>query len=424
MAELKPTDVFVPTDYPTHTYVSREDQHFEESLDEGLATPGMLVSVLGPSKTGKTQLINKVVGTKAVLISGSTINSPEDIWRAIFRALEIPFETQQSRGHSNLKGASAKIKGDVKVPFVAGGGIEGTGKLEAVNSRTTTVSLETDGLIAAVKAMNDQGRVLVLDDFHYIDDGVKRRVAQQLKEAISQKLKVVALAVPHRGEDPIRQNPDLRGRVISIDTSNWRLEDLSEIGTKGFPLLGLEIEEDELLWLAQESLGSPQLMQALCLYTCRLIASRTEFVDQGRIRLGDLGKDEVARRTSNIANARTTFQMLKAGPKTKGKERKTFPLSAGGRGDVYEVLLRAIAIDPPSLSFNHREITDRINRVVVGAGPGATSWSNALGNLQKIINRAEPPDRVIDWEDDGDRKTLTIVDPYFLFYLRWKAWAT
>lgn len=58
----KATEVFTPTDVPTVTYVERFSRNYEEDLRQAFAIPKMIVSVSGPSKSGKTVLVNKVVG--------------------------------------------------------------------------------------------------------------------------------------------------------------------------------------------------------------------------------------------------------------------------------------------------------------------------------------------------------------------------
>jgi hypothetical protein len=56
----KATEVFTPNDTPTFSYVERRSK-FEERLREALSIPKMIVSLSGPSKSGKTVLVNKVV---------------------------------------------------------------------------------------------------------------------------------------------------------------------------------------------------------------------------------------------------------------------------------------------------------------------------------------------------------------------------
>ena len=51
MVSLNATDVFTPSDFPTYTYVERADK-LEQRLRDALSTPGEIVSVAGPSKSG------------------------------------------------------------------------------------------------------------------------------------------------------------------------------------------------------------------------------------------------------------------------------------------------------------------------------------------------------------------------------------
>ena len=58
--------IFTPTDTPTVTYVDRSDRHLEAQLRAALKTPKMITSVSGLSKSGKTVLIKKVLGSGLV----------------------------------------------------------------------------------------------------------------------------------------------------------------------------------------------------------------------------------------------------------------------------------------------------------------------------------------------------------------------
>jgi predicted AAA+ superfamily ATPase len=58
---MKATTVFTPTDVPTITYVERTSKNYEKELRDAFAIPKMIVSISGPSKSGKTVLVSKVV---------------------------------------------------------------------------------------------------------------------------------------------------------------------------------------------------------------------------------------------------------------------------------------------------------------------------------------------------------------------------
>ncbi len=68
MSAYRATEVFVPSDYPTVTYVEREEEELERRLRDALETPRSPISVSGPSKTGKTILVRKIVGDENLAI--------------------------------------------------------------------------------------------------------------------------------------------------------------------------------------------------------------------------------------------------------------------------------------------------------------------------------------------------------------------
>jgi hypothetical protein len=75
---LQVTGVFVPGAYPQHTYIERTQQGFESTLRDALDTPGQIISLSGPSKSGKTVLVERVVGRDSLIaISGVSIRHPD-----------------------------------------------------------------------------------------------------------------------------------------------------------------------------------------------------------------------------------------------------------------------------------------------------------------------------------------------------------
>jgi tRNA A37 threonylcarbamoyladenosine biosynthesis protein TsaE len=70
----KAVEVFTPNDTPTFTYVDRATHQFEQRLRNALEIPKMVVSVSGPSKSGKTVLVKKVLqADNLIQVWGSSI---------------------------------------------------------------------------------------------------------------------------------------------------------------------------------------------------------------------------------------------------------------------------------------------------------------------------------------------------------------
>ena len=73
-------EVFTPSDTPTLTYVGRVDLRLEAKFSSYMKMPNMVNSISGPSKSGKTVLINKSLDNETVIpVIGSGITSAENL---------------------------------------------------------------------------------------------------------------------------------------------------------------------------------------------------------------------------------------------------------------------------------------------------------------------------------------------------------
>ena len=71
---MRATEIFIPGSFPTETYIQRSDEDYEKSLRDAISMDGMVTSLSGPSKSGKTVLVEKVVGRDCLIsISGARI---------------------------------------------------------------------------------------------------------------------------------------------------------------------------------------------------------------------------------------------------------------------------------------------------------------------------------------------------------------
>ena len=103
-------DVFVAGGQPSVTYIDRKHLGIERELARALAAPNQVVSLAGPTKSGKTVLCRHVLGDRQyVWIEGGQINTAEAAWAKICHELNFPVETTQaSKRETGVVGA---IKG-------------------------------------------------------------------------------------------------------------------------------------------------------------------------------------------------------------------------------------------------------------------------------------------------------------------------
>lgn len=388
--KLRAEDVFRPGAFPEYTYISRKsamsDLSYELRLSQAIRVSGFLTSLVGPSKMGKTILCEKVIGfDKIVEISGADFDENTDFWKLVATKAGLAYEGQFMSGKS--------------IP-------ETSDKYE----KRENFALTKDKIIDYYKKEN---LVLVIDDFHYAPESVRVMVARQLKDAIRRGFKAVVVSLPHRADEAIRQNADLSGRLSLINIEPWEVTELKEIAKVGFAKLNINIEDFVAERIAVESLSSPQLMQYICLNICTIL----EFDGNNyNSVLTEMLEKAYHFTTANFEYA-DVVALMKKGPNTRGKSRKYFRTKDGDNLDLYELIVKSIAENPPLMRQDFDTIRDRINQMIADDSekPTQQSIKDSLVKLHDLLNEREDIFKVMDWKDG----VLYIVDPLFLFYLRW-----
>lgn len=393
-------------------HLKKSREIFEDALRQG----GILVNISGPSKSGKTVFVKNIVGGENLIsISGAGVDAPKDLWLRVFHQIGTPVGVSEISENNTLAtlGGTTKVSGTL---FFAKAEASISAAGSAGTKDATTVSLAVDHLQLLIKELSGTGFVLFIDDFHYMGHEVQEAVARQIKEAIDKGVKIVCASVPHHSEDVLRANADLRGRIVSIDFDYWPAEALRQIPVRGFAYLNILASEPMLDKLVSEVAGSPQLMQSLCLSACLEMALRERSAVQKEVpELGDFYSN-VCLRTAVVTDYSSTLEKLQEGPKTRGTDRAQFRLKDGTVGDVYTILLRAIALDPPNLHFRYSEIIERVKLVCERDTPVGSSLTGACVHIAQLANDglARP---IIDWDSTED--VFDVRDPYLMFYLRW-----
>lgn len=378
--------VFKPGTYPEMTYVSRNSKEtrytYEERLQQSLSIDGYLTYIVGPSKIGKTVLCEKVIGQENMIsMSGNDFSKECDFWAGVGKKAGISLEAEISEERADFSEYEQKSTIITKNYFAA-----------------------KDRIIEYFKK-ND--KVLVLDDFHYAPPEVQYDIACQLKEVIRLGFKAVLISLPYRSDDAIRLNPDLTGRISVIEIEPWKMEELKRIADKGFAELGIKIDGQLVVKMAEESIHSPQLMQSICLNIGllpgdELIITKEMIEESCRFTCINLPYGDVVR-------------VLKAGPPTRGQQRLKYALYDESKRDIYSLLLKILADDPPLVELGMEEIMERIRKNMVENSIKQQKVKDSLKNWQKILETQGSLYQVFEWKDD----TIHVLDNMFLFYIRW-----
>lgn len=191
MTQLRATDVFTPSDFPEHTYVARDDDRLERRLRDALETPGEVVSISGPSKSGKTVLIEKVVGKDELIsVTGAGVSSNDQIWERVLDWMGVPTTVTNQSGSSHGGSVKVEAKGEASLPLVAKGAVSGGGQIQSGGSKSTSSVRSRRGLADVVAEIANSQFVVLIDDFHYMHRQVQTEVAKEIKEAARQGVKI------------------------------------------------------------------------------------------------------------------------------------------------------------------------------------------------------------------------------------------
>ena len=410
-------DVFQPTVAPSFTYIDRllsPTETYRGRLEKALRTPGRLISISGPSKSGKTVLCSKSIEPDRLLIvSGAHIQRQEDFWTQLAEKIEWPAEVERTKTKSSRSGTQSADKGRDGLPVASVGG--DLTSAEITEEGTSIKKKELRSNNALMDHLRAGGIVLVIDDFHYIRPEIQMYIARILKTELFNGLRAVVISLPHRSDDAVNRNPDLIGRTVFIQIAPWSRSELEEIAVKGFGVLKYDVPRETVSKLALESATSPQLMQENCLNLAYAVSESGDMPDYGMLTLKAF--HDSAENYRHIYDE--IIAVISEGPERGAKPRKLYNLTDGAKTPIYPLLIKILALDPPQVTFGLDEIKDRIKSKLSAADKTLQENSYLTRAIDQIIRMAQ---KCRPGEDIIDRRghILYILDPFFIFYLRWK----
>lgn len=340
--------VFIPGGQPEFTYVSRQSRNLESRLLAVVDDLCKLVTLTGPTKSGKSVLGSRVLKNhRPVVVDGGSIRTEEDLWVQVVDKLGGFTTTTRGRTDGRDKETSYEAAGQSAFPFFA----TIRAKFGKKSTRRTTSSVSESRSSAptskAIELLENSTRPLVIDDFHYLDRELQGTVVRALKAPVSRGFPVVLLAIPHRRYDAVRVEKEMTGRVEQISIPSWDEDELMQIPSQGFPLLNLSCPPNIAARFANESLGSPHLMQEFC----RQLCVEGGIVETALIPTLTTLRDSVDGLFSRIASdtSKPVFERLKQGPRQRS-DRMQRKFHDGSTADIYVAVLRALTKLKPGLS--------------------------------------------------------------------------
>jgi hypothetical protein len=414
--KIRTSEVFVPGGMPSLTYVTRTGPDLERRLRQVEANLCKLVVLTGATKSGKTVLVNKIFprSERAIWIDGGTAGSEVDLWSTVLEELQGSTSIEVFEGTEKGIAGGSNVEGGAGLPLFARLGIKLSASATVKQSTSKRFGLTKSPRAAALAELRRTRAPLIVDDFHYLDRKLQGSVVRALKPLIFDGLPIVCIAIPHRRYDAVKVEREMTGRLEPIEVSAWSVEELTEIAHVGFPLLNMRLDRPAIDALADESYGSPHLMQEFCQ---RLAAHHQveQTLDQV-LEVTCLPRALFQDIASSIG--KVIFDKLKKGPRQRS-DRKKRTLAKGGTVDTYEAVLMALSRLSPGLErVDYEQLRGAVRELLVSEDvPQAHEISRVLEKMSEIASSDEASTPVLDW--DKDDRQLHITDPFFAFVLKW-----
>jgi AAA domain len=407
------SDVFKATGTPDVTYVERDNGAFEEKLRGYIEERGLICLVTGPSKTGKTTLYRKVLESMELaplVVQCDNSKSCKDIWASALRDVDFSQikeikekKSQKTEGSLGIEGGwkwVAQISGrlGVKVDL-------GTDEERVFQKIISEACPEL--LIPILKRTN---YILVIEDFHYLEHSVKVELFQKWKMFVDNEIPVIVLETSHRAVEISRANSDLNGRIGHVEVGNWTAEDLGKICDQGFSYLQQSIKSQVRKEIALEAVGLPIIVQQTCLqiFKKRKMHTVSDALSKKIVVVSDEVREclfEVAR--ERYSSMESKYKAMISGPRERARRYQT-----------YELLISSFAVDPIKFWLTRSELQGRIEQldVVPTEIPPLASVNSTLRALDKFQKKLKV--ELIEWRED--QNTVFILEPTFLFFVRWR----
>jgi hypothetical protein len=430
------SDVFVPGRLPEFTYVDRQPRDpetgtevdLELAVKDYLDERGAILTVHGPTKTGKTVLLERVV-QNPIRLEGQNIRSEDAMWTRIGDQIGVWTDLAEANteGSADRRGATA----GATMIFSAKVGEETESSSDSSSSRSASRSIDS-----AVRAALTDDRAIIIDDFHFISRPIQRELVRALKPLVTRGVPVILVSISHRFTDVISAEPDMTGRVRGLGIPFWDGADLLAIAREGFKKLRLFDPSDLASMLQRECYGSPHLMQQFCRELVKADGIRHRSATDPVRAIEPPKNFEDFFRSQADAASKNWFDRLFRGPKERGKPRALWSLGERGSFDTYGLALAAIVDLGAPEAVTKDVIDSRIACLVEEKAPAPNQTTRSLSHMSRIAKKrvmdSWPDEEELDEEEEDPmglpdtqpvmefvEETVHLADPFFAFSLRW-----
>ncbi len=269
MSNITLREVFgISTDIPKYTYVDR--QKLDEKFEYYLGSQKHIV-VHGASKQGKSCLRKKKLDASNSLIVQClpVMEKVEDVWRTALQNAGVEVQTRSATTKGSETNIDGQVEGQAKLPLIADvKGSVSTSLKSGSSEVSEKTSIQADSLLPRLADfLRKSKQRLILEDFHYLPDEVRKGIAFGLKALYEEKAYIVIIGIWSEQNLITYYNGDLTGRIEEINLT-WTPEELLKVLSQGEGALNIEFAPGLRSQLIESAFGNVGLLQRLAEKIC------------------------------------------------------------------------------------------------------------------------------------------------------------
>ena len=270
LSGLDTNDVFVPGQLPirpNNVYASRGN--VEDDLRQSIDRKQIPV-VFGEYGVGKTSLVRFVVRDlenkgKLVNIESAANKDLADVFKACLETIGYRVEKKRSDVESRSAGSEATGKSNF-------GNAEITAKL--INTEGTSHVIESEYAVSSptdskfIRICEEFGVCLLIDELHNASLEFKKDLAVFLKaysNANCEKFKIILLGTSSDASDLVDLDQGIDRKIQEFQIPSMNSMESTYVVKTGMSRLAIEIPHSLVQRLVSLSVGSPDILQFLCL---------------------------------------------------------------------------------------------------------------------------------------------------------------
>ena len=410
MGNITLREVFgISSEVPKYTYVDR--QGLDDLFEYYLGSQKHVV-VHGASKQGKSCLRKKKITEETCLIIQClpAMEKIEDVWRTALEKAGVLRPATSSITKSAGGTITGEISGQARLPLFGGVETKVAGEVTDSSARTDNheVIQSNNFLPELARYLRQKNKRLILEDFHYLPDEVRKEIAFGLKALYEEKAYVVIVGIWSEQNLITYYNGDLTGRIEEINLT-WARTELGRVLSQGEGALNIEFAPGLQSQLIDSTFDNVGLLQRLAEKIC-IDSGIFESSDEKRI-ISDIQLLQKAR-SELIGDIRQRYSRI------------TEVFRDGLRSDavllLYARIYNALLETPDAeliSGISYDNLLARIQKEAGGVTVRTSDLTSALDKVERLQARKGVTPLLVSYSKD--LRKLFLNDREFMFYRKY-----